>query len=319
MSLSEKYKFITSIYGSAILSRDERDMAVKCPLCAKGTSDKKKLVIRLADDVCHCWVCGFSSRSLIFLLKKTAEDRLQEYIDRFYVGPKKYIFEKSTALQERLSLPKDFTLLPLASRTNDVKACLGYLSNRGISTDDMLRFRLGCSKEQRWYKRIVFPSFDTEGDVNFFVARTVANNVFPKYDMPATDKNPIIFNELFIDWKQEVVLCEGPFDMLKCTENTVPLLGSELSENSYLFEKIVVNRTPVALALDADTRFTKTPKIARKLQEYSVRVKIIEVKTDPGDMSQQEFADAYGAAKEVSWSREMHTRLKKASILQLSL
>lgn len=316
-SLSDRVKFYQSILGRVEISRNEKDVAVKCPFCGKEGSDKKKLVIRVADDTCHCWVCGFKSRSLIPLLKKIAPDRLPEYIERFYIGPKRFIDLKETSSQPELKLPLDFRLITLATKDPDTRAALNYLERRGLDEKDIWRYKLGISNEKRWYRRIIFPSFSYDGTLNYYTGRGIDHDSFPKYDTPPIDKLPIIFNEIFVDWTKELVLCEGPFDVMKCGDNAVPLLGSSLSEESYLFEQIIINRTPIALALDADMRYSKTPKIAKKLSDYSIKVRVVDVETDPGDMTRESFAEALQRAEEPRWSSTMLTRLARASRVSL--
>jgi hypothetical protein len=302
--------------GKCELDRGPKNAAFRCPFCAKEGTHKKKFVIRIADDTCHCWVCDFKSRSLVPLLKKIAPEKLAEYVEKFYTGNKKVVEE---VVANQILLPTNFQLLPLAIKDPDTRAVWRFLEKRGLSEKDIWKNRLGISSEKRWYRRVIFPSFDVEGNLNFFSARTIDADVFPKYDTPPADKLPIIFNELFVDWTKELVLCEGPFDAIKCGDNVVPLLGSSLSEESYLFEKIVINRTPVALALDADMFDTKTPIIAKKLQEYTIPVRVVRVQTDPGDMTHEDFALALKNAEEPNWKNVMTNKLKKATSVSLSL
>ena len=55
-TLTDKVRFIESAFGKSELARNEKNIAVKCPYCGKTASIKKKLVIRMIDDACHCWV-----------------------------------------------------------------------------------------------------------------------------------------------------------------------------------------------------------------------------------------------------------------------
>lgn len=316
-TISSRIRFYESVFGRVDLAHDEKNAAVKCPLCGKESSDKKKFIIRLADDVTHCWVCGFGSRSLIAILKKIAPNRLDEYIKDFYRGPKCSI-ENSDTVQEQIKLPQDFKLLATSLRDPDVRCAYNHLFKRGLSESDVWLYKLGLSNEHKWQRRIIFPSFASDGSLNYFTGRAL-DSWKSRYDAPAVDKLPIIFNELFIDWSQELVLCEGPFDTVKCGDNVTALLGSELSEESYLFEQIVYNKTPIALALDADMRYTKTLKIAKKLQSYSIPVRIVEVQTDPGDMTREEFTEALSLAQAPRWSSMFTTRLKNAAVTTLSI
>ena len=60
----------------------------------------------------------------------------------------------------------------------------------------------------------------------------------------------IIFNELYLDFDQDLVIVEGAFDAVIAGPNAVPILGSTLRENSKLFQLIVKNDTPIYIGND---------------------------------------------------------------------
>ena len=81
------------------------------------------------------------------------------------------------------------------------------------------------------------------------------------------------------------------FDAIKAGENTVPLLGSTLREDSKLFQEIAKNDTPIYIALDLDAQ-TKALKIIKSLLEYDIEIHKIDISPyeDVGDMSQEAFS-----------------------------
>ena len=174
---------------------------------------------------------------------------------------------------------------------------------RGLTERDLWYFKLGYSDDARWKRRVLMPSFNADGELNYFVGRAIDKFRKPKYDNPDEDKLPIIFNELNVDWSKELLLCEGPFDLVKCPDNSVPLLGSDLNEQSALFNAIIAHTTPVVLALDDDMRYTKTPVIARKLAEYDVTVRIVRLPpgTDPGLLTKGQMKQLVEEAPRFSW------------------
>lgn len=217
---------------------------------------------------------------------------------------------------QKIELPKDFRLLTLANIMDpDVKAAWRYVYSRGLTDKDAWYFKFGISDEPRWKRRVIMPSFDATGDLNYFVARAVDGSRKPKYDNPDVDKNPIVFNEINLDWKKRLVLCEGPFDLVKCPENTTALLGSDLDERHEVFNKVLLNETPVALALDGDMWFKKIPRIVKKLQEYNIDVVVVDVRPwgDPGSMSKLEFEKALSEARPFEWEDRFANRLTKAA------
>lgn len=322
-TLTEFLKFIKSVFGQYELSRNELDVAVNCPECIH--SKKKKLIIQTIDNRCHCWVCGYKARSLIHLLKKYATQEQQRiYLEKFYTG-KRYLIEseqeKDISIVQPLELPEDFKLLLTHKHNNpNFLRALKYLTSRDISIDDIWKWKIGLSEDFRWKNRIIVPSFDANGKLNDYVGRSVLSNIFVKYDSPNPDKLSTIFNEFNIDWTKRLVLCEGVFDAMKCGQNVVPLLGNELNEESYLFEKIIINSTPIALSLDSDMWLSKTPRLAKKIQEYNIDVILVQLnKHDPGSMSKQEFQDALKNAKPLCWQNNIKNRLEKAMKIRLTI
>ena len=308
------------------MARNCKNFDVRCPICAPTDPSKKKLAILVEDDRCHCWVCGYKSFTLAPLIRKYGtQAQLIEYRDRFmpivegsYRSRCVQIWIGEGKEPEKLKLPKDFQLLATSStRDPDVLAIKKYLITRRISEDDMWYFKLGYSNYPKWGRRVIMPSFNKDGELNHYIGRTVDKYKKPKYEAPEGERKQIIFNEINIDWTQRLVLCEGAFDLVKCGDNAVPLLGSDLNEQSALFNSIVAHGTPIALALDADMKLRKTPRVAKKLMDYNIDVVMVEVQTDPGDMSKQEFKAALKAAKPYDWQQSFLDKLENAARISL--
>jgi hypothetical protein len=319
-TLTDRIKFYESIFGAGHISTNGKNFDVRCPICSPTDPTKKKLSIRTTDDANHCWTCGWKSRTLLPLLRKHGTQ------DQFETYRKSLGLKPSTAhvveVQKKLELPKDFRLLTQANESDpDVKAAWRYVYSRGMSDKEAWYYKLGVSEEARWKRRIIVPSFDDRGELNYFVARSIDKDRKPKYDNPDVDKNPIVFNELNLNWSKQVVLVEGVFDMFKCPENTIPLLGSDLDERHEVFNKILLHNCPVALALDGDMWDKKTPKLVKKLEEYNVDVVVVDVRpwSDPGSMSKSEFNEALKQAKKLTWNDTFLGRLNRASTTSFRL
>jgi hypothetical protein len=314
-SLSDKIKFYESIFGRGRISSNGKNFDVRCPICAPLDPSKKKLAIRTTDDANHCWVCGWKSRSLAPLLRKYGtQEHLNAYRSLIGIDGKSTLLTAQVDKATKIELPKDFQLLTLSNYEDpDVKAAWRYVYSRGLSDRDAWYFKFGLSNEAKWHRRVIMPSFDDKGELNYFVARAIDKDKKPKYDNPDIDKNPIVFNEINIDWSKRLVLVEGPFDLVKCPENSTALLGSDLDERHEVLNKILLNNTPVALALDGDMWNKKTPRIVKKLQEYNVDVVVVDVRPwgDPGNMSKAEFEEALNNAKPLLWEDRFLTKLDK--------
>lgn len=325
-TLSDHIRFIERIFGVGGLSRNSRNFDVRCPICDPKDVTKKKLSILLPEHRLHCWTCGYRAHTLAPLIRKYGTtEQLNEYRDKFMTVEERERSRNSCIAinleQKKLELPKDFKLLVTARNEPDARAAWRYALERGLTDRDMWYFKLGISDEMRWSRRIIVPSFDGQGKLNYFVARAIDKFKRPKYDNPDQDKTPVIFNEINIDWTQRLVICEGVFDLFKCGENAVPLLGSDLNEQSALFSSILVNNTPVAIALDGDMWETKTLKAAKKLADYDVDVVLVDTRqfVDPGSASREQFKEALDAAKQLDWASTFLTRLGRVSRTTLAL
>ena len=237
-SISDSINLYESVFGKGHLSSNGINFDVRCPICAPSDPSKKKLSIRTDTSANHCWVCGWKARTIIPLIKKYGvQKHLEIYSELFGTNYRTNNFVTGETLEKKLDLPKDYKLLTLSSDADpDVKAAWKYVFSRGLLEKDAWYYKIGISNEARWKRRIIMPSFDALGNLNFFVARAIDNNRKPKYDSPDIDKNPIIFNEINLDWSKRLVLVEGAFDLTKCPENSTALLGSDLDEKHEVFK-----------------------------------------------------------------------------------
>lgn len=322
LSLTSLVNLIESAFGKGRLSKNN-NFDVRCPICNPSDPQKKKLSILLPSCRCHCWTCGWKARSLAPLLRKYGtQEHLNAYRELTGQGGKSDLVTAEVEKAQKIELPKDFRLLTLASDIDpDVKAAWRYIYSRGLTDRDAWYFKFGVSDEPRWKRRVIMPSFDCEGNLNYFAARAIDKDKKPKYDNPDVDKNPVVFNEINIDWSKRIVLCEGPFDLVKCPENSTALLGSDLDERHEIFNKILLHNTPVALALDGDMWHKKMPRIVKKFQEYNIDIVVVDVRPwgDPGSMTKAEFERALIEAKPLTWNDTFSDRLKKATEISFRL
>lgn len=316
---SEKIDFIKSVFGQVFVARDGRNVAVKCPVClaadhSRASSTKKKLIIRLEDDAAHCWVCGWSSRSLAGLvLKYAGRELFNEYKEKFKSSA--VVVADDVHELQSVALPSDFKLVVLASSIDpDVNAVRRYLEARRVDERDIWFYRIGVSNEPRWRRRPIIPSFSSSGVLNYYVARSIRKNARCKYDNVDVPKTAVVFNEINIQWDKPLVVCEGPFDMFKCGDNATCLLGSELNESYALFDRVIENSTPVVLALD-DDMVEKTERTAKRLSEYDIDVRVVNLGGyhDPGSMTKSEFLKCKEETVAWSWGTSFKDRLRNAT------
>lgn len=319
----KKIALLKRAFGEPTVSRDQREAQFFCPQCKKNGKKKKKLSIRLEDGVYHCWVCELKGKNLGYLFKTYAPGLQSELRD---VG----FHQGSSGRQEQESAPEEVPALTapegyilLASNVNstdpDVKDCVKYCYSRGLTLSDLWYFKLGTCKTGKFRRRVIFPSFDSEGEINYYTARAIDPVGAMKYLNSKVSKSDIIFNEINIDWKSELVLVEGPFDLTKTTGNATCLLGSSLSRECALFKQIVKHGTSVVLALDPDAR-KKSHSIAKLLSQYGIDIRTVNVPegSDIGDMSKKQYDELMStAAPWKSSDRLLHliSNIKSGSII----
>jgi len=301
IDINERFAFLDKAIGPGGLARDGINAAFKCPSCGKDPK-KLKLIVRIDNERWHCWVCDIRGGSIRSLLRKFAPQRLADW-NRLYGEKGRMSFlEEGAEEKEKVEFPEMVPLRKLReSKDPDAKAIIRYLESRNISDDDAYRFRICGAVRGKARRRVVFPSFDVEGVPNYWTGRAIDKSSHIRYMNPKIERRDIIFNEVDIDWSQELTIVEGPFDMLRAGDNSVPLLGSSMSPESLLFRRIAENSTPVVLALDEDAK-KKSHNIARNLYSFDVRVRLLETgdTKDVGDMTREEFLERRKSA--YTWS-----------------
>ena len=196
--------------------------AFHCPFC---NHHKKKLQVNCETQKWHCWVCNKGGYKIGILLRKInapqqiITDVLKLLDD--YVGTKK---QQEEVTKYDVSLPKCYK--PLLEKTDDPlhKNAMYYLKKRGIGGKEILRYSIGYCSSNGYSNRIIVPSYDADGKLNYFIARDMFPNSSMKYKNPPMSKDTVAF-ELFINWNQPVILCEGVFDAITINKNAIPLLG----------------------------------------------------------------------------------------------
>lgn len=306
-TISMRIAFLQRLFGRIIASGSGREASARCPFesCpSRAEKHKLKLAIRVADFFNHCWVCGWRSRSLLPIVRRFSRSLEREYIESF---GSPYVDDAQLAEAQTLALPAEFE--PLVTLPRNHRAWR-YVLERGCTERDAWRWSLGWCSSGPHGGRIVFPSFDQNGELNFWVARA-SGRWLPKYTNPPVPASAIIFNEMSLDFTRPVIVCEGPFDALKCGDNAVPLLGSSLDESHIIFDALVRNGSTVIIMLDADAR-RKALRIAERLAEYDMRVLLARADPDPGAMTHDSCSTAIANAAPYTWELTLRSKMEIA-------
>lgn len=272
------------------LKGDELVLHCMNPKGCRGQHPKKKLSINLITDAFHCWVCGWGHRSSILPILEVKGETEESRAYKAEAAPKEKAPEKE---YDPVRLPKEFRSLSATYGSPYYRQAMRYLADRGVGSDDILVYKLGYCEDGPYANRIIIPSFDGYGELNFFVGRAIFENSM-KYKHGNFSKD-IIFNEYMIDWDQPITLVEGPFDAIKAGYNAIPLQGTQLREDSKLFRKIVGTQKMVFVALDKDAPEQRY-QLGQKLMKYGVTVGYLSWDKqfkDPGEMTKEQFRQCY--------------------------
>ena len=214
--IKKRVKLIQKSFGTTLLDRDGVNVAVGCvnkDCSTFGKPAKKKLTLRVDNEFYHCWVCGLRGKGLAYFFKRY-KPRYHHTAQAIF---EKRVEEKKEDLPPTIELPYNFKLLALIGKDDDpdLRCCRTYLLNRGFTQRQLWYFRVGAVSSGRYRRRVIIPSFDEEGMLNYFTGRSIDQDATRKYINPRVKRTDIIFNEMNIDWAEELVLVEGPFDMMK--------------------------------------------------------------------------------------------------------
>ena len=239
-----------------------------------------------------CWVCGFSGAKISHLISKYAPEYYGEWsniAEEVDLSKYEFIFDEPQESPDQvINLPFEFKTLT-GPKSGDKAKALKYLYSRDITDLEILRWKIGFCDFGEYEGRVIIPSFNTKGQLNYFVARSYTDD-WMKYKNPRASKD-LVFNDLNIDWDDDIVIVEGVFDAIR-HKNCIPILGSSLREYHKLFQKICRRKREVFLALDEDAK-TKEFYIAKKLREYGISCRSIEVNpySDLAEMPRDEFLE----------------------------
>jgi len=286
--------------------------AFHCPFCNHA---KPKLEVNLVpnkkgENFWYCWVCNAKGKTLVGLFKKLkiTPDKIAEL--RSMLGFTARDTEEK--IIDAVELPKEYKSLTNLSRTDIVaKHVLMYLKKRGITKSDILKYNIGYCEEGRYSGRVIVPSYDKDGRINYFIARSVDPKSTKKYDAPKCNKNEIIGLEYFINWSTPVILCEGMFDAIAIKRNAIPLLGKTIPKA--LMMKLVTSEVKtVYVALDRDA-LKDALKYAEQLLNLGKDVYLVDLQDkDPSDMGFDKFTKLVHDANQLSLGELIYKKLELA-------
>ena len=299
---------VNSVLGSGKpTARDNH--AYHCPFC---NHPKPKLEIQLTENKegvnrWSCWVCGVNGKSIYALFRKmkASADKIAE-AKRLIANSKSIKYTKVDEAQ--IALPKEYIALYNADTSKIMyRHAAAYLKKRGITQEDILKYQLGYCEEGKYRNCIILPTFDAEGNVNYFTARNFDKSSSLKYRNPSASRD-VIPNEHLINWNLPIVLCEGMFDAIAIKRNVIPLLGKNIQ--STLMKKLV---NPIVekiyIALDSDA-IKQSIKFCEQLMNEGKEIYLVEVgESDASDLGFHRFTKIIQQTEPLTYSKLLEYKL----------
>ena len=276
----------------------KQQVSYDCPVCSediKGLNKgdgKGNFEVNYRLGVYKCWACSEthgthgSLRKLmnIYAPKKTKK-RYFSLIDG-----SDFEYSEANIVTEKIGLPKEYlSLININQKDYQTIKVLKYLNSRAITKEIISQNRIGFCKDGKYSGRVIIPSYDKYGELNYFISRSYVNHKM-KYLNPITSKEDIIFNEDKIDWNKNLFLVEGVFDSL-FIPNSIPMLGKVMSDK--LWEVIYKKLTKkIFIVLDSDA-WNDAIKLYKKLDGGKLKERVFLTKV-PNDTDVADIVKNHG-------------------------
>ena len=235
---------------------NKSQISFDCPVCSSikgldGGDGKGNLEVNYNHHVYKCWACSETygtHGTLNKLIRKYGNKTHLKQYQLVIPEDKRIVTEKEKVVIN--GLPKEFTSLTIDRNDSGYKQAIQYLKKRNIGLDLIEKYNLGYANTGDYKGRIIFPSYDSDGNINYFLGRSYEKYTKLKYKNPEVSKMDIIFNEGKINWDSNIYLVEGVFDHITLP-NSIPMLGKVL--NDLLFKKLIdCASAKVIIVLDND-------------------------------------------------------------------
>ncbi len=265
---------------------------------------KPKLEINLhttskGENPWHCWISDQKGRSIHSLFKQLSlpRERFDE-LDRI-IKISKFRHTDDQVTKEILQLPADYKPLWVTKNTPDYRNAIAYLKSRNVSIFDIIRYRIGYCESGVYSGKIIIPSYDAAGQLNYFVSRAFYQADWQKHKNPKVSKDIIGF-EMMINWNEPVILCEGAFDAIAIKRNALPLFGKIIQPT--LRKKLIEKRVKdIYICLDSDA-IRNALDIADNFMKEGLNVYFVELQEqDASELGFEEITNRISATTQLTF------------------
>ena len=278
---------VNSVLGSGKATA-RNNYAYHCPFCHHH---KPKLEVNLTENregknPWHCWACDARGTTIYNLFKQLKVEVGKFTELKSLVKTSKSI--KETQVVSSVSLPDEFIGLDDVDNSHiSARHAIAYLKKRNISKYDIIKYNIGYCESGMYANMIIIPTYDKDGRLNYFTARSFEKEPYIKYRNPSASRD-IIPNEHLINWNIPIVICEGLFDAIAIKRNAIPLLGKNIQ--SSLMKKIVTSLVDkIYIALDRDA-MKQALRFCEMLLAEGKEVYLVDLQDkDPSEMGFKNF------------------------------
>jgi DNA primase len=253
-----------------------------CPIC---NHKNPKLIVNVSSGMYNCFTChpATKGKTPVSLLRKIgAPAEAISEMKGYFPGDNSKV--EAEAEIKLVQLPKELrSLTDPADQSLEKRRAMAYLKTRGIQQSDVKKYNIGYCAAGRYRNKVVIPSYDSNGRVNYFVARSFEKDPKIKIDSPDCKKSELVGFESNINWTVPVILCEGVFDAMAIKRNAIPLFGSTIPK-AVMIKLLQPEVKTIYLALDEDA-LKKSIEHAQKLLDFGKEVYLIQLKgKDPSEI-----------------------------------
>jgi DNA primase len=270
-------------------------------------------MVNVISGVYNCFTCHpkTTGKTPVSLLKKIGAP------SEAIIEMKSYFANDSTKIEVEkdsisIIIPKEFVSLCESTDTSlEKRQALVYLKNRMVTASDIQKYNIGYCTTGRYRNKVIVPSYDSRGRLNYFIARSFEKEPKQKIDSPPCNKSEMIGFDYFINWNVPVILCEGVFDAIAIKRNAIPLFGKTIPK-ALMIKLLQPEVKTVYLALDDDALMESIDH-AQRLLDLGKEVYLIQLQgKDPSEIGFEGMVQYLQNAKPLTASSLLMLKMEKS-------
>ena len=275
---------------------------------------KPKLQVNIQTGKWHCWVSNQGGHNLYQLFKKAGAGYNDFKELNKLLGDVSFYKKQDDDTPDTVRLPQEYKSLSDPFDKSIIKEhAIRFLRKRGIDKEDITRYNLGYCQEGKYNNRIIIPSYDSKGQLNYFVGRDFYSSNF-KYMNPPNVAKDVIGFDLYINWSLPIILVEGVFDAMSVKSNSIPLFGKTILPK--LYKKIVEKKVKdIFIILDSDA-FDDAIRMTEKFVNEGINVNFVKLDgQDPNDLGYKKMITKINNSLPMDFKQIMEMKLYGKKLL----